>query len=262
MPNLKTITPAAPAPATPKPEKETALESLAGICTVLVVGLFVIAFVFQNFEIPSASMEDTLLIGDHVFVDRETFAPVSHAIPLEHARDPQRGDIIVFFKPGEPGMFLVKRIVGVPGDRLHLENGVVVLNGKPQLFPPEGHGSDGTFDPYRDQFPTVSADQSSNVTATWSVEMQQHLQNGELVVPDGEYFAMGDNRPVSLDSRFWGFVPRENIVGRPLFTYWSFNTSEQQLYKTALGDRLAWYTHIVLHFFDQTRWRRTLRPVR
>lgn len=243
------------------PHKETTLESLAGICTVLVVGLFVIAFVFQNFEIPSASMEDTLLIGDHVFVDRATFAPAGRFAPFEHTRDPQRGDIIVFLKPVEK-IFLVKRVVGVPGDRLHLEHGGVVLNGVPQKFPTEGHGYDGTFDPYRDDFPAVSPDQSSNVTASWAVELQQNLRNGEVVVPSGEYFAMGDNRPVSLDSRFWGFVPRENIVGRPLFTYWSFTTSEQQLYKTSFGDRLSWYAHIVIHFFDETRWRRTLRPVR
>lgn len=260
MPKQKPI--ATDSAATPAPEKETALESLAGICTVLVIGLFVIAFIFQNFEIPSASMEDTLLIGDHVFVDRETFAPASRWMPLEHARDPQRGDIIVFFKPGEPNLFLVKRLVAVPGDRLHLEHGTLFLNGQAQSFPSEGHGSDSTFDPYRDDFPAVSPDQSSNVTATWAVELQQHLRNGELVVPSGRYFAMGDNRPVSLDSRFWGFVPRENIVGRPLFIYWSFATPEQQFERTALGERLAWYAHIVIHIFDQTRWRRTLRPVR
>jgi signal peptidase I len=260
LPKLKTIAPETVA--TPAPQKETALESLAGISTVLIVGLFVIAFVFQNFEIPSASMQDTLLIGDHVFVDRETFAPASPWTPFEHARDPQRGDIVVFFKPGEPGLFLVKRVVGIPGDHIHLEHGVIFLNGRPQSFPPEGHGSDGSFDPYRDDFPSVSPDQSVNVTATWAVEMQQHIQNGELVVPSGRYFAMGDNRPVSLDSRFWGFVPRENIVGRPLFIYWSFVTSEQQFEKSAVGERLAWYAHIMVHIFDQTRWRRTLRPVR
>jgi signal peptidase I len=260
LPKLKTIAPESAT--TPAHEKETALESLAGICTVLVVGLFVIAFIFQNFEIPSASMEDTLLIGDHVFVDRETFAPASHWLPIEHARGPQRGDIIVFFKPGEPGLFLVKRVVAIPGDRLHLEHGVVILNGQPQPAPPEGHASNGSYDAYRDEFPAVSPDQSISVTATWAVEMQKYLKNGELVVPPGRYFAMGDNRPVSLDSRFWGFVPRENIVGRPLFIYWSFMTPEEQIEKTGPGDRIAWYSHIILHIFDQTRWRRTLRPVR
>jgi len=134
-PKEKTIVTKAVAPAVA--EKETLLESIAGICTVLVVGLFVIAFVFQNFEIPSASMEDTLLIGDHVFVDRETFAPASKWMPLVHARDPQRGDIIVFFKPAEY-IFLVKRVVGIPGDRIYMRDNQLYVNRTPATVRPIG----------------------------------------------------------------------------------------------------------------------------
>ncbi|MHB1796171.1 MAG: signal peptidase I, partial [Acidobacteriaceae bacterium] len=114
---------------------ETPFEFFASICSVLVVGLFIITFVFQNFEIPSSSMEKTLLIGDHVLVDRITFAPPTRWAPFVYYRNIRRGDIIVFFKPGEPKLFLVKRVVAIPGDRLHLEHGIVYLNGKPQNMP-------------------------------------------------------------------------------------------------------------------------------
>lgn len=246
--------------------EESLLEFLSSIAAVLVVGLFVITFVLQAFEIPSSSMENTLLIGDHVFVDRVSLAPPAHWMPLMHYRDVQRGDIIVFLKPGEPDLFLVKRVMGIPGDRIHLKDGVVYRNGvalaEPYALQPSQGPLEQAYNPYRDEFPSQAADQNGNVTASWSVELPTRIQNGDLVVPPGEYFAMGDNRAVSLDSRFWGFVPRANIVGRPMFVYWSFVTPEDQFNKRSIGDRIGFVFHQLLHFFDLTRWRRTLHLVR
>jgi signal peptidase I len=99
------------------------------------------------------------------------------------------------------------------------------------------------------------------VTSTWAVELPMHIQGGDLVVPPGEYFAMGDNRPNSLDSRYWGFVPKENILGRPLFVYWSFVTPEEQVDKTSVGDRIGFFLHIVTHFFTDTRWTRMFHRI-
>jgi signal peptidase I len=249
-----------------EPRDETALEFIASICSVLVIGLFLITFVFQNFQIPSSSMEKTLLIGDHVLVDRITFAPPAHWAPFVYYRNIRRGDIIVFYKPGEPNLFLVKRVVGIPGDRIHLEHGIVYLNGVAQNQPfatvptDDGDPNDAYY-PYRDDFPAVAPPPDSDVTSTWSVELPSHIQNGNLVVPPGDYFAMGDNRLVSLDSRYWGFVPRQNIIGRPMFVYWSFITPEDQEDKTSVSDRVGFIGHIILHFFDQTRWRRTFHRV-
>jgi signal peptidase I len=253
-------------------DSETALESLSSICTVLAVGLFVMTFIFQNFEIPSASMEKTLLIGDHVLVDRITLAPPSHWFPLTHYREPQHGDIIVFLKPHPetPDLYLVKRLIGMPGDHIHLEHGVVYLNGVAQnqpyaQMPDDGNLADAYL-PYRDDFPSdlagIEEAASENNAATWSIDLPSHIQNGDIVVPPGHYFMMGDNRTQSLDSRFWGFVPRENIVGRPLFIYWSFETPADQIDKTSIGDRISFIGHILLHVFDQTRWSRTFRVVR
>ena len=254
-------------------EPETALESLASICTVLAVGLFVMTFIFQNFEIPSASMEKTLLIGDHVLVDRVSLAPPAHWAPFVHYRDVRRGDIIVFLKPHPetPDLYLVKRCIGLPGDRIHLERGVVYLNGVPQNEPYAGMPRDDgdpedLYQPYRDDFPAdlqgIEEAASNNNAALWAEELPSHIVNGELVVPPGTVFAMGDNRTKSLDGRFWGFVPRENIVGRPMFVYWSFETPADQINKTGLGDRIAFMGHILLHIFDETRWSRTLHIVR
>src|ERR1700748_2144091 len=139
--------------------EETPLEFIASICSVLVLGLFALTFVFQNFEIPSASMEKTLLIGDHVVVDRMTLAPPTKWAPFVHYRDVKRGDIIVFFKPVEENgdhIFLVKRVVGIPGDRIHLRNGIVYLNGVAQNEPLAAKTTADTYDPYVDDFPSVS----------------------------------------------------------------------------------------------------------
>jgi signal peptidase I len=254
-------------------EPETAFESLSSICTVLAVGLFVMTFIFQNFEIPSASMEKTLLIGDHVLVDRITLAPPTHWAPFVHYRDVRRGDVIVFHKPvPEPDGtyidFLVKRCIGIPGDHIRLRDGVVFLNGVAQnepyaQQPTSGDAGQNGIVPYRDDFPSVPVDPNDpNVTAKWAVDLPNHLVDGDLVVPPGFVFAMGDNRTKSLDGRYWGFVPRENIVGRPMFVYWSFETPANQMNKTAIGDRIAFMGHVLVHIFDETRWSRTLHVVR
>jgi signal peptidase I len=247
---------------TPVKAEETPFEALASICGVLVVGLFVLTFIFQNFEIPSSSMEKTLLIGDHVLVDRIALAPPTKWMPLVHYRDVKRGDIIVFFKPGEPDLYLVKRVVGVPGDRIHLRGGIVFLNGEAQNEPQAAKPSDSDYYPYRDDFPAIAPGEASDVTASWALALPTHVQGEDLVVPEGHYFAMGDNRTVSLDSRYWGFVPRENIVGRPLFVYWSFITPSDQINKQSASERISFIGHMILHFFDQTRWSRTLHVVR
>ncbi|MBS1815359.1 MAG: signal peptidase I [Acidobacteria bacterium] len=235
---------------------------------VLVCGLFVLTFVAQNFEIPSSSMEPTMLIGDHVVVDHSTLAPPAKWMPLMHYRSLQHRDIIVFLKPHPetPDFILVKRAIGLPGDRIHLEHGVLYVNGvaqkEPAISMPDNSDENHYYSPYRDDFPAVTEGaEMYGGTALWAEEMPKHIKNGELVVPDGMVFAMGDNRLNSLDSRFWGFVPRENILGRPLFVYWSFMTPADQINKTTAQERIAFFVHIVTHFFTETRWSRTFHRV-
>jgi signal peptidase I len=244
---------------------ESPLQSLASLCGTLAVALFVLTFVFQNFAIPSSSMASTLLVGDHLLVDHSTFASPAPWAPLPHYRDVQRGNIIVFYKPwAEPDgshMILVKRVVGIPGDRIHLRNGVVYRNGVAQTEPLAAKPTAANYSSFVDDFPSVPPSTELGASAEWSVAFPGHLQGEDLVVPPGAYFAMGDNRDNSLDSRYWGFVPRANILGRPLFVYWSFPTPEDQIYKTAMADQVSFTLHEVTHFFDETRWRRTLHPI-
>jgi signal peptidase I len=250
---------------------ETPLEALSSICTVLVIGLFILTFLGQNFVIPSGSMRKTLLVGDHLVVDRITLAPPAQWMPLVHYREPRRNDVVVFHKPvidatGEYS-FLVKRLIGVPGDHIHLRNGIVTINGVAQEQPYAEPTTPENRTDFLDEFPSVPptatpGDPDLGTPEAWAIDFPNHIQNQDLVVPPGMYFMMGDNRHSSLDSRYWGFVPRENIVGRPLFNYWSFNTPDSQMYKTNLGDRLAWMGHVALHFFTETRWGRTLHLVR
>ncbi len=246
----------------PEKPKETTPEFIASIASVLVIGLFIITFCIQAFEIPSGSMEDTLLIGDNVFVDRVRLAPkttpVNWIIPY---RTPKRGDIIVFISPAEPGLYVVKRVIGVPGDHIHLRDGQVFLNGVAQN---EKYviRSRGDYDAYRDNFPAVNANVSNvQVNPEWQLTMPQHIQNGDIVVPPNSYFGMGDNRDVSLDSRYWGFIPQENVVGRPMFIYWSFETPAGQYLKQSMGERIAFLFQVVFHFVGETRWSRMFHLV-
>src|SRR5271154_1056990 len=155
--------------------EETPFEALASICSVLVIGLFNLTFLAQNFVIPSGSMEKTLLVGDHLLVDRVTLAPEASWMPLVHYREPKHGDVIVFLKPGEPDMFLVKRLIGVPGDHIHLRNGVVILNGVAQNEPYAKLWPEDTYYPYIDDFPSVPTSDANGVTEEWAVDLPTHI---------------------------------------------------------------------------------------
>ena len=243
--------------------RETTVEFLASLAAVLVTGLFIITFIVQAFEIPSSSMENTLLIGDHVFVNRIQFSPKTSWIgPILPYRQLKRGDIFVFLSPAEPGLYVVKRVMGIPGDRIHLRDGVVYRNGEKLDEPYVIHNPNDPYNPYRDNFPAVPPSDFNGVNPDWALTLPQHIQGGDVVVPENSYFGMGDNRDVSLDSRYWGFVPKENVIGRPMFIYWSFETPPDQWEQKEIGQRLGFLAHVVVHFFDQTRWRRTLRVVR
>jgi signal peptidase I len=276
---MKKKTPSPKTPLEPQPAKErveeTPFEALANILSVLVIGLFILTFMGQNYIIPSGSMKKTLLVGDHLVVDRITLSPPTKWMPLVHYREPKRGDIVVFIKPvpdpdaeGNPQYnILVKRLIGVPGDHIHLRDGIVILNGVAQNLPEDGDNSPNLHNmadqEFLDEFPSISPANapSGGATEAWAVDFPNHFENGDLVVPPGHYFVMGDNRHNSLDSRYWGFLPRENIIGRPLFNYWSFVTPEDQNEKPGIGNSLAWLGHLALHFFSETRWNRTLHRV-
>jgi signal peptidase I len=273
MTKLKTQTAEETGKSAEKRVEETPFEFIASICSVLVVGLFFLTFLGQNYVIPSGSMENTLLVGDHVLVDRITLSPPSRWAPFVHYREPKRGDIVVFIKPvpddvnGQPQyLALVKRLVGLPGDHIHLRGGMVYVNGVPQ--PMAKTALDTPADPgdqvFLDEFPAVAPvpEPGNLIPDTWAEEFPTHIVNGDLVVPPGKYFMMGDHRHDSADSRFWGFVPRANIVGRPLFNYWSFKAQDGQLEQTGVGNQIAWMAHVALHFFTDTRWSRTFHVIR
>ncbi len=245
----------------PEREKETLPESIAGIAAVFVSGLFILTFVIQQFEIPSRSMENTLLVGDHVFVDRLTPTGkegfFTFFMPY---REIHRGNIAVFPSPAQPGMYLVKRIVGVPGDHIHLRNGKLFLNGveqnEPSALPITVPNS------YRDNFPAVSPEGQFEVTQQWADELPRNIQGQDLVVPKDYYFAMGDHREVSLDSRYWGFVPKKNILGSPLFIAWSLDQTEADFpTDPTVAERVTSFFRTASHFFGLTRWNRVLRLV-
>jgi signal peptidase I len=230
------------------------------VVTILLL-LFGTTNLVQAFVIPSGSMESTLLVGDHLLVDKLAYAPSdafsSTILPYQ---DIERGDIIVFRKPHELEMTLVKRAIGLPGDRLRIVNKRLWINGKPVDEPYVQHET-AYFADYRDNFPP-SADLRAypgDVTPA-GMEMLRNVNGGELVVPEGLYFALGDNRDYSLDSRYWGFVPRENIIGKPLIIYWSYDAPTEEL--LAPGISPSHLKDLALNFFSKTRWTRTLHLIR
>jgi len=234
---------------------------LALLTGLLSIAMLVVLSTLRAFEIPSSSMEDTLLIGDHMFVNCAQSAWATRWMaPLLSHGEIRRGDVVVFLSPEGNGLFVVRRVIGIPGDRLHLRDGMLFRNGVQQDEPYVRHKFVDS-NPYRDNFPAVPPPDYSNVTSEWKLTMPLHIENGQIVVPPDSYFGMGDNRDVSLDSRYWGFIPKENVIGRPMFIYWSFETPSDQYQQKEMGQRLSFLAHVVIHFFDETRWKRTFKVV-
>lgn len=234
--------------------------ALAEWTVTILLLLFGTTMLVQAYVIPTGSMEDTLLVGDHLLVDKLAYAPagkISHfMLPY---RPIKRGDIIVFRYPLDINNTFVKRAIGVPGDHIKIVNRVLYINGKEMIEPYVIHrSSHGGYD-YRDYFP---GDPTFGVRKEAQEMLEKNVDKttGELVVPDDCYFAMGDNRDNSDDSRFWGFVPRQNIIGKPLVVYWSFEASSEQLQDpTVSWDHMK---DLATHFFSKTRWKRSFMLVR
>ncbi len=232
-------------------------ESLGSLSATIVIAIFVVTFIVQAFQIPSESMESTLLIGDYLLVDKLHFGNDhfwSWALPY---RKVKHGDIVVFRYPVHPSEHFVKRVVGVPGDHIRLVNRQVYVNGITAVEPYAHHFR--PHDPFRDEFPRIDLP-VAGLNGAWWLQMKKLVDDGQLIVPEDNYFVMGDNRDDSLDSRYWGFVPQENIVGRPLVIYWSMRNSEANAGTTA-GDKLSRFLYAMSHLGQITRWDRTLRLV-
>jgi len=253
----------APAKVPARVQRESTLtisSAVQWLLGVVVIAAFVMTFVVQAFEIPSESMEDTLLIGDYLLVDKIDYANGGVWYPLLPYTKVKRGDIVVFHYPIHPQQHFVKRVIAVPGDRIHLRNRQVFVNGQAvvenyTVF----HSDQHNF--YRDDFPTTKYI-DGNVDPHWWIQMRKLIEDGDLIVPEGHYFVMGDNRDESLDSRYWGFVPRENIVGRPLIIYWSVNRDPDAFPEdTSVGAKLTNLVNGLRHVFHDTRWHRTMKIV-
>jgi signal peptidase I len=236
--------------------------SVQSLLSTVVIAIFVITFAVQAFQIPSESMENTLLIGDYLLVDKLRYGNGKDGFweYLMPYRAVRRGDVIVFHYPINPSEHFVKRVVGVPGDRIRLVNRELFVNGVPQHEVYVRYSSN-LHDVFRDEFPRVNV-VVPGLEAAWWEQMKKLVEDGQLIVPEGHYFVLGDNRDESLDSRYWGFVPRENIVGRPLIIYWSVQSSDDGVRgEPTAGDKLFHFAYAFTHLFQITRWDRTFRIV-
>jgi signal peptidase I len=252
----------APQPST-EPQRTSHKPGLSGLVqwllSVIVIATFVITFAVQAFIIPSSSMEDTLLVGDYLLVDKVKYANGGVWRLLEPYRQIHRGDIIVFHYPVRPSQHFVKRVIGTPGDRVRIVNKQVLLNGKALSEPYTVHKR-GDRNYFRDDFPTTRYFEG-NVDTKWWLQMKKLTEDGELIVPEDHYFVLGDNRDDSFDSRYWGFVPAENVVGRPLLIYWSIEQPEDNEEISGWNAKLNRVANGVRRLFRDTRWKRMMTVV-
>jgi signal peptidase I len=256
----KTQKPAKAAVADPKskPDRPEQVRSFVAEWTVtILLLLFGTTTLLQAFVVPTGSMEDTVLIGDHMFVDKLAYSPPGavsrYLLPYTPVK---RGDIIVFKYPVNVKENYIKRVIGIPGDHLKLVNKDLYLNGKKVDEPYVIHKT-SYIDSYRDNFPS----EPNTRLYPGAIQMlAENVKDGELIVPPGHYFVMGDNRDNSLDSRYWGFVPRENIVGKPAIIFWSYDAPTERLADPNIIS-LDHILDLAFNFFGKTRWKRTLMVV-
>ena len=236
------------------------LQALQSLINIIVIALFIITFTVQPFRIPSASMEPTLLVGDFLLVNKQVSS--DHGIDaLAPTNRIHRGDLIVFHYPVDPSLHLVKRVVGLPGDHIRLRAGRVLIDGS-ALWEPYAVFRPSLPDSYRDGFPRMdSAD--PGVNPRWWIQMRSLISDGELTVPADSYFVLGDNRNDSEDSRYWGFVPRGAIVGKPFLIYFSLRNLDSTPDQPEAGGSAAAGSHSwrLGSLADFARWDRALRVI-
>ena len=232
---------------------------LKSILSIVVIVVFVITFVVQAFRVPSGSMENTLMAGDFLLADKLHLAEGGVWGRILPYRAIERGDVVVFRYPVDPDTYFVKRVIGIPGDHVRMLDKVVYVNGAPLQENYTIHQrNDHNF--YRDNFPS-RRNSPAGVNDRWRVELEQYLSGAELTVPTGRYFVMGDNRDDSSDSRYWGFVPRGNIMGRPLVIYLSLRGLKGAEDK-GTNDKLYPSGQVLAHFLQLARWERMFHLVR
>ena len=226
--------------------KSTAREYFESIAIAVILALFIRTFVVQAFKIPTGSMENNLLIGDHLLVNKFVFGPTASGLEttILPARDISRGDVVVFKFPQEPERDFIKRVIGLPGETLELKHKKVYINGTPLdepyvhfLVPPSAEGQEVAPYDLRESY-------------------------GPVTVPEGQYFVMGDNRDNSQDSRWWGYLPRDLVKGKALMIYWSFESDRTDYQQDGLGDTISGIADVVTGFFTRTRWERLFRQIR
>jgi signal peptidase I len=235
------------------------------ICVIFVVGAR--AFVFQQSKIPTGSMIPTLLIGDYIVVNKFIYAP--YVTSLEKAllpiRDVQRGDIVVFKYPDEPEKDYIKRIIGMPGETLEVRDKTVYINGRSLEEPYKVHETELSQDDWNRVKEGEGAGLASAATppprTLARFRTDEHYNFGPFTVPENSYFAMGDNRDNSKDSRSWGPVPRDNIKGRAFVIFWSFTGEENDYTKVGVVERTKSVLNKVFNFVSKSRYRRVFRLI-
>jgi signal peptidase I len=241
----------------------TLSEYLESLLVTVLLALFATTFILQAFKIPSPSMETTLLVGDHLLVNKFIFG--GHGAWYEKLlpyRPLERGDIIVFKYPYQDHTHYVKRVIGLPGDHLKIVDQRVFINGKVLNEPYVTHDPNVGYDPLNYNFPPKGVQlYSSPMVPEWATTFRKYVQDDEIVVPPGKYFAMGDNRDHSADSRYWGFVDRDAIMGRQFLIYWSVDASSADYTPNTFLQRLTGIFETIAHLPTRTRWNRMLRTV-
>jgi len=257
------VTAPSAAPLVAAGHRDGLLQACQSLVNIMIVALFIITFTVQPFRIPSASMEPTLLVGDFLLVNKQVGQQVSpHIFPPTSVI--HRGDLIVFHYPVDTSLHLVKRVIGLPGDRLRLHDGHVFIDGS-AIPEPYAVYRPAMPDSYRDDFPRLmSAD--PGVDSRWWIQMHSLVSQGELTVPPDSYFVLGDNRNDSEDSRYWGFVPRSAIVGKPFLVYFSLNDTGSSPGQTAAdampGNGTAQHEGPADSVIDFARWDRAMHIIR
>ena len=229
-------------------KKSVVREYFESIVIAVILALFVRTWVVQAFKIPTGSMENNLLIGDHLLVNKFIFGPTPLAIgrAVLPVRPIRRGDIIVFKYPDEPDRDFIKRVIGLPGETLELRDKKVSINGQ-ALDEPYVHFLE----------PPGTSSEFREVT---SYDVRERY--GPVTVPPNQYFVMGDNRDNSQDSRYWGFLPRDYIKGKAVVIYWSYDAGLGDYHEESTGEALKGLGSVFVHFFTRTRWDRMLHQIR